>query len=130
VRSRNITFARAGEGRSARPSLAVLPLALAVMLVVSGFGGTATTTKLAATVRPCGVLRADGSTQQLRHGRFMAVIRDTSSTRYFALRGPGVRKSTGARYVGTARWALRLQRGTYHYRCGLTRLLRGTLVVA
>lgn len=124
-----MTFIRRSEGRRARPSLLLLPLGVAVLLG-SGFGDTATTTKLAATVRPCGVLRSDGSTQQIRHGRFVVVVRDSSQTRYFALRGPGVAKATGAKYVGTVRWTLRLQRGIYRYRCGTTRALRGTLVVA
>lgn len=117
------------EGRATRPSLPALTLLLAAILLASGFGGTASATKLAATVRPCAVLRADGSTQQPRHGRFVVTIRDTSRTRYFALRGPGVRKSTGLRYVGAVRWTLRLQRGTYRFRCGATSLLRGTFVV-
>lgn len=124
-----MTFTQRKEGRRARPSLLLLPLVVAVFLC-SGFGGTANTTKLAATVRPCGVLRSDGSTQQIRHGRFIVVVRDTSKTRYFTLRGPGVAKSTGAKYVGTLRWTVRLQRGAYRYTCGATRTLRGTLVVA
>lgn len=124
-----MTFRQTNEGRQARPSLLLLPLAVAFILG-SGFGGTASTTKLAATVRPCGVLRSDGTTQQIRHGRVVVVVRDTSTTRYFKLRGPGVARATGAKYVGTVHWTLRLQRGTYQYKCGATRALRGTLVIA
>jgi hypothetical protein len=85
---------------------------------------------LRASVRPCQVVRASGSTQQLHPGRYTLVVKDTSRTRYFSLTGPGIRKTTKARFVGTAKWVVALKKGTYRFRCGSAKTLRGTLPVA
>jgi len=119
----------AREGRLVRPSLAVTFLA-AVALFGAGFSDGSGTPKLIAVVQSCHVLRSDGSTQELRHGKYVLVVRDASRTRYFSFVGPGVRKRTTARYVGTVKWAVRLKSATYRFACGSRRALRGVLIVS
>jgi hypothetical protein len=111
-----------------RPSL-LLPLLATGLFLGSGFAFGATSPRLVASVAPCQVLRADGSTQQVLHGRYAVVVHDTSKRRFFSFAGPGVTRRTGARYAGTVTWSVRLRKGTYRFHCGTARALRGTLIV-
>jgi hypothetical protein len=111
-----------------RPSRAV-PLLAAVALFGGGFSDGSGTPKLIAVAQSCHVQRSDGSTQELRHGKYVLVVRDASRTRYFSLVGPGVRKRTTARYIGTVRWTVRLKSAAYRFTCGSGRAQRGVLVV-
>ena len=107
--------------------LRLVPLLMAVAALSAAFTYGSPTLK--ASVRPCQIVRADGSTQTPRAGRYAIVVRDTSTTRYFSLAGPGVRKSTSARFKGTVRWTLRLKTGLYRFRCGSAKTLRGVLSI-
>ena len=74
--------------------------------------------------RPVKTLRASVSAggavhlspSSVRSGRVHIVVTDRSRTANFHLTGKGVNKRTGVRFTGTARWNLRLSRGTYRYR--------------
>lgn len=48
-------------------------------------------------------------------GRYRIVVSDLSARRNFRLAGPGVRRATGVAFRGTARWTVRLARGTYRF---------------
>jgi hypothetical protein len=48
-------------------------------------------------------------------GRYRIVVSDRSARRNFRLAGPGVRRATGVAFTGTARWNVRLARGTYRF---------------
>ena len=48
-------------------------------------------------------------------GRYRVVVTDRSARRNFRLAGPGVRRATGIPFKGTARWTVRLARGTYRF---------------
>jgi hypothetical protein len=104
-------------------------LLLAVMFFGAGFSFNSQGGHLIASTSSCQVLRADGSTSQPQPGSYVIVVRDTSRTRYFALNGPGVRRSTSSRFAGTRTWNVRLERGTYRFRCGAAKRLRGILSV-
>ena len=51
-------------------------------------------------------------------GRYRVVVSDRSARHDFRLAGPGLRRATGKAFKGTARWTLRLARGTYRYGSG------------
>jgi hypothetical protein len=48
-------------------------------------------------------------------GRYRMVVSDRSRRRNFRLAGPGVRRATGIAFRGTARWTVRLTRGSYRF---------------
>ena len=48
-------------------------------------------------------------------GKFLVTVHDRSTKDGFRLAGPGVAKSTGARFTGTVTWAVTLRAGTYSY---------------
>jgi hypothetical protein len=77
-------------------------------------------TRLRVTLTRAG--RVSPPRPRLRPGAYELVVRDLSPTAGFVLRGPGVRRATGARFVGVATWRVRLLRGTYLY--GLAGRLR------
>jgi hypothetical protein len=86
----------------------------------------ARTTRLRVTLTRAG--RVTPASPRLRAGRlYELVVRDRSPNAGFALRGPGVRRATGARFVGVATWRVRLARGMYLY--GVAGRLR-TITVA
>jgi hypothetical protein len=53
--------------------------------------------------------------RSLKAGRYRVVVSDRSAKRNFRLRGPGVNRATGVSFRGTARWTVRLARGTYRF---------------
>jgi hypothetical protein len=117
-------------GRVSRPPwLVPFLLVAAAAAFGAGFANASVTGRLVATVRPCQILAASGSTSQPRPGIYAIVVKDTSRSRYFSLVGPGVRKRTSLSYLGTAKWTLRLKRGTYRFQCGSARAQHGVLIV-
>jgi hypothetical protein len=82
-------------------------------------------TRLVATLTRDGRAALPG--RNLRAGPYELVVRDRSPSAGFVLRGPGVRRATAARFVGTVTWRVRLVEGTYRY--GVVGRLR-TLVVS
>jgi len=62
----------------------------------------------------------DGSAVRITAGTYTIIVRDRSRAHRFRLVGPGrtVRRATGARYLGTVRWHVKLVRGTYVYSSG------------
>jgi hypothetical protein len=48
-------------------------------------------------------------------GRYRFVVSDRSARHNFRLHGNGVKRATGVRFKGTARWTVRLARGTYRF---------------
>jgi hypothetical protein len=51
----------------------------------------------------------------VKAGRYRVVVSDRSAKRNFRLRGAGVNRASGVAFRGTARWTVRLVRGTYRY---------------
>lgn len=104
-------------------------VAVLVLAVAAGSARFASANRnpLDATSRPCAI-SSDGVTiSTLRSGRYMVVVHDFSRTRFFRLNGPGVARSTTAHFDGSARWTVRLVRGTYRFSCA--RRSYGTLHV-
>ncbi len=57
----------------------------------------------------------------LAAGAYSLVVKDASKTSRFRLTGPGVSRSTGAAFTGTATWKVSLKKGgTYRYGPGLS----------
>lgn len=50
-------------------------------------------------------------------GRYRITVRDRSTQHNFHLVGPGVNRSTRVGTTGTVAWTVRLQAGSYRYRC-------------
>jgi hypothetical protein len=76
---------------------------------------------LAARVTRAGKVRltaAGRAVLSLQAGTYGVAVQDDSRAVGFRLVGPGVRKATGARFRGTARWRVRLRAGTYRYGAG------------
>lgn len=48
-------------------------------------------------------------------GKYRITVRDRSAKDGFRLVGPGVTRSTGVKFTGTASWAVTLQAGTYSF---------------
>jgi hypothetical protein len=63
---------------------------------------------------------------RVRAGSVLVVVRDRSKRLGFHLRGAGVNRRTGAHFVGTSRWTLRLKAGKYRFGSD-PRPLRGIL---
>jgi Copper binding proteins, plastocyanin/azurin family len=75
------------------------------------------------TAAPLPVLRAGVtaggkpflSRRSVRTGRYRVLVQDRSGRANFHLAGRGVNRRTGMRFEGTARWTVRLARGTYRF---------------
>ncbi len=68
---------------------------------------------LHATVTASGGVRLSSSS--VRAGRYKIVVADRARTHNFHLRGQGVNKRTGVRFMGSVTWRVRLAHGTYRY---------------
>ena len=91
---------------------AVLALALAAPAPAA--------TRLVATVGPgftITLTKGGTKVRTLKPGAYTISVRDKSSSHNFALRGPGVTKSTSVAFVGTKTWTVTLKKGTYRYVC-------------
>jgi hypothetical protein len=71
-------------------------------------------TKLAATLSAASASTL-GPLQAVAPGKFVVTVRDRSTKDGFRLAGPGVAKTTGARFTGTVTWAVTLRAGRYSY---------------
>jgi NitT/TauT family transport system substrate-binding protein len=80
----------------------------------SGFA----TGTLEATVTPKSIVvkQPGGVAKRLDPGKYLLIVKDTSTTTNFHLKGPGVNKSTGVGKKGTFRWTITLKPGTYNFR--------------
>jgi hypothetical protein len=117
-----------GGGRFWRLSPTVALLA-GTVIASSGFSFAGQSSRLVASTSSCQILRADGSTNAPRPGQYSIVVRDTSRTRYFALSGRNVNRTTSASFVGMRKWTVRFVKGTYRFRCGAAKRLSGVLTV-
>jgi len=102
-------------------------------VLIAGAAGVSTARAdgtITATVRPCSLSGGPlANNKPLSVGRYAVVVKDSSKRRYFAIAGPGLRRSTTLAFVGTRTWHVKLAKGTYRYSCGAARLLRGSIVV-
>ena len=114
---------------SLRIPLVLAAVAVSALGLASGGGAGTADVRLVATVRPCTVVVRGTQSQTLRAGTYPVTVIDSSRTRYFKLRGPGIIKATTAPFSGTAHWRLNLRKGSYRFSCGATRRLRGVLTV-
>jgi plastocyanin len=53
----------------------------------------------------------------VKAGTYTIVIHDKSNIHNFHLIGPGVNKLTSTPWVGTTKWTVKLNRGTYRFVC-------------
>jgi hypothetical protein len=86
-------------------------------------------TKLTAAIGPgasISLKRPSG----LAAGSFSIAVTDRSATDGFRLAGPGVTKSTGAKFRGTVTWNVKLQAGRYTYGSALRPKLRRAFTVS
>jgi hypothetical protein len=70
-----------------------------------------------------------GPLDSVPSGTYVITVSDRSTKDGFRLSGPGVSRSTGARFTGSVRWTVTLRVGTYEF--GSTRIskLRRTFTV-
>lgn len=70
--------------------------------------------KLAGTIGPGASFRL-GPLGGVSSGKAVITVNDRSAKDGFRLVGPGIAKSTGAKFRGTVKWAVTLKAGTYSY---------------
>ena len=95
---------------------------------------TTSATRLIATVGPGATIAlrtpAGRQVRQLRHGNYVITVRDRSRVHNFRLAGPGVRRATTVRFMGTVTWRVTLHPGTYRFLCDPhARAMRGSFRV-
>ncbi len=83
--------------------------------------------KLAATVAASGAVTFSHSATA---GKAVITVRDLSAKDNFHLSGPGVNKKTGLAFMGTVKWTVTLQSGTYTYRSDAHPAKKHTLTIA
>lgn len=76
--------------------------------------------KLAASIGPGASFRL-GPLGGVSSGKTVITVSDRSAKDGFRLTGPGVAKSTGAKFRGTVKWTVTLKAGTYSYGGSKTR---------
>jgi hypothetical protein len=109
---------------------------IAIGLAASGFASDlsagSASVKIIGYVRPACAIEVHGATgQTIREGAYTFVVKDSSSRRYFRIRGPGLARQTSGPFVGTATWRVRLRAGEYRFQCApKTRSMRGRFTVA
>ncbi len=86
-----------------------------------------TTLKLAGSVGPGAKI---SFARTAKAGKAIITIRDRTKKDNFHLSGPGVNKKTGVAFIGTVKWTVTLQAGTYKFRSDAHRTLKGTLKVS
>ncbi len=86
-----------------------------------------TTLKLAGSVGPGAKISL---ARTAKAGKAIITIRDRTKKDNFHLSGPGVNKKTGVAFIGTVKWTVTLQAGTYKFRSDAHRTLKGTLKVS
>ena len=86
-----------------------------------------TTLKLAGSVGPGAKISL---ARTAKAGKAIITIRDRTKKDNFHLSGPGVNKKTGVAFIGTVKWTVTLQAGTYKFRSDAHRTLKGALKVS
>ena len=76
------------------------------------------------------VRQPGGVAKRVDPGKYLIIVKDTSKTFNFHLRGPGVNKSTSVKKTGTVRWSVALAPGTYTFRSDAGKKIRGSIVVS
>jgi hypothetical protein len=76
--------------------------------------------KLAASIGPGASFRL-GPLGGVASGKAVITVSDRTANDGFRLTGPGVAKSTGAKFRGTVKWTVTLKAGTYSYGSSKTR---------
>ena len=89
----------------------------------------AATTKLTASFGP-GSAFALAPRTGLKAGKATITVRDRSKTDGFRLAGPGVKKTTGAKFTGTVTWKVTLAAGKYSFGSARSARLRETFTVS
>ena len=101
--------------------LAVLAVPPALLAVALPSPAATRATMLRGTVGPDFTITlqtAHGKfVKRLKRGAYTIRIRDLSPIHNFHLLGPGVNKLTSVQGTGSVTWTVRLQPGTYRYRC-------------
>lgn len=91
----------------------------AVVALVLAAPATAAT-KLVATVGPgftITLTKGGKRVTTLAAGAYTITVRDRSDFHNFALKGPGVTRSTSVGFVGTRTWNVRLRKGKHTFVC-------------
>ncbi len=86
-------------------------------------------TKLAAAIGP-GASISLKPTAGLAAGKFSITVKDRSATDGFRLSGPGLTKATGAKFMGTVIWSVKLKAGRYTFGSALRPKLRRAFTVS
>jgi plastocyanin len=86
-------------------------------------------TKLAAAIGP-GASISLKPAAGLAAGKFAITVNDRSATDGFRLAGPGLTKSTGAKFKGTVKWSVTLKAGRYTFGSALRPKLRRAFTVS
>src|SRR5205823_2726932 len=112
----------ASDMRGIDRARSLLPAAIAAAtLAAAGSGSAAATSTVNGTVGPgytIGLTMHGKRVTQLRAGTYRFVISDRSSIHDFHLSGPGLdRVLTTVDYTGTKSFVLRLEKGSYRFRC-------------
>jgi hypothetical protein len=84
--------------------------------------------KLTASIGP-GAKISFGQTGSVTTGKVVVTVNDRTAKDGFRLAGPGVAKSTGAKFRGTVKWTLTLQAGRYSFGSVRNAKLRKTFTV-
>ena len=87
------------------------------------------TLEATVTAKRIVVKQPGGVAKRLDPGKYLIIVKDTSTTTNFHLRGPGLNKSTSVKKKGTARWTVTLRAGTYTFRSDKGKA-RGSFTVA
>ena len=108
-----------------------VPLLTSIVVVALGAVGAAAAGKPKVGPPPPKLFAVVGPAKQLSlkdaHGKLVASlkpgwytleIKDSTDTRTFRLRGPGINKGTGVEFEGAAIWGVNLRQGKYSYLSG------------
>ena len=103
-----------------RIALALATTLAALIAVASVSARPAAVPKLTGTVGPGFTIVLKKGTKKvttLKAGKYTIVVRDKSAIHNFHLKGAGVNKDSGVRFVGTKKWTVRLKAGKYTFVC-------------
>jgi NitT/TauT family transport system substrate-binding protein len=77
------------------------------------------------------VKQAGGKAKRVDPGKYLLIVKDKSKVLNFHLTGPGVNKATSVKKIGTTRWTITLNVGTYTYKSDAGgKKTRGSFTVA
>jgi plastocyanin len=108
-------------------NLAVITIVAILALAVPTHAATNTST-LVGTDGPGFTITM--SKRTVKAGTYVITVRDRSAIHNFHLTGPGVNKKTSVPAVRTAKWTVKLKKGTYKFVCDPhVAVMRGVLKV-